>query len=140
MARYTLRIAPGIVARVLTGGVLWKRETRHVLRALAGGLVRGEWRMPEGFWDEYPATFHFDLRREARGMGFGTAMLRTFLDQMERRGVRGVHVQTMSANGPAQAVFSRLGFERFHESEARAFGGARREPTGSATWVKRLTS
>ncbi|MER6011911.1 GNAT family N-acetyltransferase [Streptomyces bluensis] len=58
----------------------------------------------------YPAHLHIDLLPEWQGRGHGRALMRTFLQALQERGVPAVHLAMATANTPARAFYGRLGF------------------------------
>ncbi|MEV5433665.1 GNAT family N-acetyltransferase [Streptomyces sp. NPDC052701] len=58
----------------------------------------------------YPAHLHIDLLPEWQGRGHGRRLVRTFLQALQDKGVRAVHLGMASANTPARAFYDRLGF------------------------------
>ncbi|MFI9587512.1 GNAT family N-acetyltransferase [Streptomyces sp. NPDC052236] len=62
----------------------------------------------------YPAHLHIDLLPAWQGRGHGRALMRTFLQALQDRGVPSVHLAMVTANVSARAFYDRLGF---HEIE-----------------------
>lgn len=58
----------------------------------------------------YPAHLHINTRADARGQGIGAALMTAYLDQLRAEGVKGVHLETSSANTIAAPWYRRLGF------------------------------
>ena len=56
---------------------------------------------------------------------------------MKRLGLPGVHVQTMSINGPAHAAFRRMGFRLMEQHPVPAFDRDGQAVEGQ-TWVREL--
>ncbi|MEU6253822.1 GNAT family N-acetyltransferase [Streptomyces sp. NPDC047043] len=63
---------------------------------------------------DYPAHLHIDLLPAWQGRGHGRALMRSFLQALQDRGVPAVHLSMVTANTPARAFYDRLGF---HEIE-----------------------
>ncbi len=59
----------------------------------------------------YPAHLHINTRAEYRGSGIGTALMQTYLDQLRREHIPGVHLQTSSENKIAVPWYEKLGFQ-----------------------------
>ena len=59
---------------------------------------------------EYPAHLHIDLLPELQGQGFGRALIRTLLAELNRRGVPGLYLTMSATNHGARAFYDRLGF------------------------------
>jgi ribosomal protein S18 acetylase RimI-like enzyme len=55
---------------------------------------------------------HINTRADRRGIGVGTALMKTYLDQLRHENVPGVHLETTSENRVAVAWYERLGFQR----------------------------
>jgi ribosomal protein S18 acetylase RimI-like enzyme len=62
----------------------------------------------------YPAHLHINTRADRRGNGVGSALMKTYLDQLRSENVPGVHLETTSENKIAVAWYERLGFQRLH--------------------------
>ncbi len=58
---------------------------------------------------QYPAHLHIDLLPETQGQGLGRRLIRTLFDELERRGVAGLHLGMDPANTGAAAFYERLG-------------------------------
>ncbi|MDQ0798058.1 GNAT family N-acetyltransferase [Streptomyces sp. B1I3] len=60
--------------------------------------------------DGYPAHLHIDLLPPWQRRGFGSELMRTFLNALREKGVPAVHLSMLTANTPARAFYDRLGF------------------------------
>jgi len=91
-------------------------------------LRHGDERAPgrERHAREYPAHLHIDLLPGLQGAGFGRRLIDTLLDELRRRGVRGLHLGMDPKNVGAAAFYERIGFERLSS------------PTGSLTYGIRI--
>lgn len=58
---------------------------------------------------EYPAHLHIDLLPETQGQGLGRQLIATLFAELERRGVRGLHLGMDPDNTGAAAFYERLG-------------------------------
>lgn len=58
---------------------------------------------------EYPAHLHIDLLPETQGQGLGRKLITTLFDELERRGVAGLHLGMDPDNTGAAAFYERLG-------------------------------
>ncbi|WP_431279595.1 GNAT family N-acetyltransferase [Leifsonia poae] len=96
---------------------------RHPLEAAATdderemiryGLSYGSRLVPE--LGEYPAHLHIDLLPELQGQGFGRALIRRLLAELEARGVPAVHLGVSGSNKSARAFYDRLGFHELPSS------------------------
>lgn len=77
---------------------------------------------------EYPAHLHIDLLPVVQGGGVGRRLIATLLDELRRRGVRGVHLGVDPQNVGAAAFYERLGFERLPSPEGSVRYGIRIAP------------
>lgn len=59
----------------------------------------------------YAAHLHIDLLPQAQGRGLGRKLLRTLGEELDHRGVPGVHLRVGEANVGAAAFYRRLGFD-----------------------------
>lgn len=57
----------------------------------------------------YPAHLHIDLLPETQGQGLGRRLIETLFAELERRGVRGLHLGMDPDNTGAAAFYERLG-------------------------------
>ena len=58
----------------------------------------------------YPSHIHIDLLEEARGHGIGRHLMQTIMEELARRGSRGIHLQVSPHNAAGQAFYRNLGF------------------------------
>lgn len=112
-----LRIYPKLFWRALTSGLFLKQKTFRFLAGVIAGLVKGEFHSPD-FAQEYPAIFHINVSRSARGHGVGKLLLTAYIDHLRKSGVSGVHLATMSDG--ARAFFERNGFKLLYTT-SRSF-------------------
>lgn len=103
------RIVPWALLRGVGRGVLFHADTWRLVRTglaawAKGGLSR------DGYFGDYPAHVHINVRREFRGQGLGGELLRSFLRQAEAAGVPGVHLATRADNASGMKFFEREGF------------------------------
>jgi ribosomal protein S18 acetylase RimI-like enzyme len=68
-------------------------------------------RVPYVDLSPYPAHLHINTRADRRGSGIGTALMKTYLDQLRNENVPGVHLETTSENKIAVSWYERLGFQ-----------------------------
>jgi GNAT superfamily N-acetyltransferase len=68
-------------------------------------------RVPYLDLSDYPAHLHINTRADLRGNGVGTALMKTYLDQLRAENVCGVHLETSSANSIAVPWYEKLGFQ-----------------------------
>jgi ribosomal protein S18 acetylase RimI-like enzyme len=112
----------GIAFRPGTAGFVWRAILDTARATIRGGHV------PTAFHDDrWPAHLHIDLLPPLRGRGVGSALMRTWLDELRRLGVPGCHLQTLAENQRAIAAFESAGFERRGEP---VLAPGLRTPTG----------
>jgi GNAT superfamily N-acetyltransferase len=95
--------------------VAWRAATlryRGILTRKSLGYLWRYWhvRIPYVDLSPYPAHLHINTRADKRGSGIGTALLKTYLDQLRNENVPGVHLETSSENKIAVLWYERLGF------------------------------
>ena len=96
--------------------VAWRAVTlryRGVFTRNSLGYIRryAQLRVPYLDLGLYPAHLHINTRAEYRGNGIGTALMQTYLDQLRREHIPGVHLQTSSENKIAVPWYEKLGFQ-----------------------------
>ncbi len=96
--------------------VAWRVVTlryRGVFTRKSLGYIWRYWqvRIPYIDLSPYPAHLHINTRADKRGSGSGTALMKTYLDQLRNENVPGVHLETSSANTIAAPWYERLGFQ-----------------------------
>jgi ribosomal protein S18 acetylase RimI-like enzyme len=110
MMKITTRAAAGAVSR----GALWRARTWRLLAAMVEtALLGGASSGPD--MDHYPAHFHINLRRGARGMGLGRRLVESFRHQVDPDRVAGIHVVTRGDNAAGRRFFEAMGFHLLHE-------------------------
>ena len=102
-------ILPAAFLRGLIRGVLWQREAWQL--AWAGWRTWQLTRQRRMTWRAaYPAHFHLNLRRDARGQGIGERLLEQFTEHARAARCPGLHAGVRSDNPSACRFFERLGF------------------------------
>ena len=135
--RYVTRRLPA-----LGFGLLWRRVRagqrvcRPALRGLIRAALRGDMHLSATIRRRYPATWHFNLRPEARGRGLGKALLTTFLARLGALGVPGIHVQNLSTSPAVSHINELFGLKLIHTGPTVAFAHLTREPVYIHTWVR----
>ena len=72
---------------------------------------------------DYPAHLHIDLLPETQGQGLGRRLIETLFGELERRGVRGLHLGMDPNNTGAAAFYERIGLTRLPaEPGAQSYG------------------
>lgn len=133
--RHLARLAPGILLHAATRFLLMRAAPRRAARAMLGSLLGRELAVPQKLRAQFPATFHFAMRPEARGHGLGALLLEDYLGGMRRAGVPGVHVQTMSTDEEASRFVQRAGFQLAASWPLTAFGHVDARPIDLHTWA-----
>lgn len=59
---------------------------------------------------DYPAHLHIDLTPRVQGKGLGRRLIEMFCDEMQQRGVGGVHLGVNPRNHRALAFYAHVGF------------------------------
>lgn len=73
-------------------------------------LVHAPERTPAALARTYPGHLHIDLLERVRGLGLGRTLIDELLEDLRRRGVRGVHLRVDEANANAIGFYAHLGF------------------------------
>ena len=60
---------------------------------------------------QYPAHLHIDILPEYQRKGHGTALIDAFLEVIESKGVKGVHLDMVRDNVTARAFYEKIGFQ-----------------------------
>lgn len=72
---------------------------------------------------DYPAHLHIDLLPRVQGLGLGRRLIERFCDEMQHRGVRGVHFGVHPLNHRALAFYAHVGFaELSHDGRSVLLG------------------
>ncbi len=130
------RIAPILTLKILWRGAPWRRGTRDFFWRIVRGVFAGHARLPD-VPGEFPAHFHVNLAKKARGQGLGGQLIERGLELLREAGARGVHLQTIKQNTRAVELFRRLGFEPIHESPAPTWP-EKVQPIIALTMTKKL--
>lgn len=115
-----LNILPRILQGVVVQGTIFRRKNLLFFWNYFLGFCRGEFLLPKGayrrarFDHAFPATFHLNVVEEYRGKGIGAALVERNLSYLRGKGIRGVHIGTMSEQ--AKDLFVKFGFEVLYRS------------------------
>jgi len=101
------KILAGLLARFVFSGAFLRLKNLRLIFNLVRSSFKGEFNMGEVSSD-YPATLHINLKKDFRGRGAGARLILAFQDYLVSKGVKGLHLATMSS--AAGAFFSRQGF------------------------------
>ena len=114
MARTTaVKVAPRVLEKVIEQGIIFRKKNLLFLWNYQLGFFRGEFFRPR-FDRDFPATFHLNVLEGSRGKGIGTGLVERNLSYLRGKGVRGVHIGTMSER--AKDLFVKLGFAVLYRS------------------------
>ncbi len=135
---YVPRLLPGVIARVVRGRLISRRESRRALVSFLRSALRGEMSLPPAAGRDCPATWHFNLLPAARRRGLGSAMLKLFIDRLRQVGCRGLHGQAISVNAAALAIYRRADMRMVRRSPLTAFAHAIARPLELHTYATPL--
>jgi ribosomal protein S18 acetylase RimI-like enzyme len=65
----------------------------------------------------YPAHLHIDLLPVLQGRGVGREMMGRLLEELQARGVAGVHLGVDARNQRAVGFYEHLGFDRLDDTD-----------------------
>lgn len=101
-------LAPRILQETVAGrmSLSWA-DIQLLLRHASNG---GGGSTNRAFFKKYPAHLHINLLPAAQGRGVGKLLIETFVDEMRRRGVQGIHLGTSNRNQGADGFFRAMGF------------------------------
>lgn len=71
----------------------------------------------------YPAHIHMNLLSRLRGQRVGTSLLKMWVDQARKAGVRGIHLGASVTNGGGIAFWSRSGFKEIRREPSVVWFG-----------------
>lgn len=109
---FLTKVLPSIFFKALRRGTPARPNARCLLGRMLVSFLKGEFSLLD-FSKDYPATFHINIDRDFRGQGLGRAMAARYCDFLADKGVRGVHVYTMSEK--AVGFFCAVGFTPLFE-------------------------
>jgi GNAT superfamily N-acetyltransferase len=101
------KILAGLLAKFVFSGAFLRLKNLRLIFNLALSFFRGEFNMEEVSSD-YPATLHINLKKDFRVKGAGARLISAFQEYLVSKGVKGLHLATMSS--AAGAFFRRQGF------------------------------
>jgi ribosomal protein S18 acetylase RimI-like enzyme len=135
--RASRRILPKVMACAIARGLLLHADAWRLLAAFAGTVFLGGFPHPIDL-TRYWAHFHINLRRDFRGGGLGRQLVDAFVQQVERAGVRGIHVVARGDNAAGRRFFEKVGFRLLFEKPLILPAGAwfRRASTAVYAWSR----
>ena len=101
------KIVLPVLFKALVTGAFLRKKNRLLLGQVIPFASSGGFGMPD-FDREYPATLHINVLNGYRKLGAGSALMRAYLGLLSSKGVRGVHMATMS--NMAGEFFAKNGF------------------------------
>lgn len=103
------RLVPQIVIKSILRGVLLRQDTWGLFRAAikTGRLSGFKRHIPLG---KYPAHLHVNIQKGFRSENIGRHLVERFIEQLEVRGLRGIHLAVRQDNVRARKFFEHLGF------------------------------
>ncbi len=109
-----------LLLRVARGRYGWNADTRRFVRR-ALRLERGPEerlldKLPSRLYLDYPAHLHMNVDAPVRGRGIGRRLFEVYVENLQARGVPGVHLFCGSAATP---FYQRLGFHELARVEFR---------------------
>lgn len=86
-------------------------RTRALVSEIHAGVV-----VEEPYYEDYPAHLHIDLLKPVQSSGHGSSLMETFLAELRRRAVPGVHLGVGKSNSRATAWYPKFGFKAIKET------------------------
>jgi GNAT superfamily N-acetyltransferase len=100
------KIFPHLLIELLRSGILFSKKNWKLFAGLLKAALSGEFNDPE--FIDYPAILHINLKASARGTGVGSELISVLIEDLQRRGVKGIRLATMSIE--AANFFQKNGF------------------------------
>lgn len=130
------KVVPAAVFGAIRRGALWRAETWRLLAAFARTALAGG--RPKVDLNEYPAHLHINLRQGFRGCGLGRKLVEQFRWQVQKQGIRGIHLVAWGENDQGRRFFEAMGFRLLRQQplvlpEGRGF---KRTSTVIYGWTK----
>lgn len=94
--KFMMFVLPVMLWRALTGPV-WRNKTWRLILAFFQGMAQGDFHYPDDMPD-YPAILHINIDKEHRRQNIGTRLITEGEVLLKAKGVKGVHLSTMSVN------------------------------------------
>jgi GNAT superfamily N-acetyltransferase len=117
--RWSRMIFPGLIFSIFTGKYRLGSRTWHYVFNLLESASRREYHAVD--LDAYPAHLHINLEAKWRGQGLGRKLIETYLEQLRRLSVPGVHLMTTSQNSAACRLYEHIGFQLLDAKTTRAW-------------------
>jgi GNAT superfamily N-acetyltransferase len=131
------KILAGLLARFVFSGAFLRPKNLQLAFNFARSFFKGEFNMKEVSSD-YPATLHINLKKDFRGKGAGARLISAFQEYLVSKGVKGLHLATMSS--AAGEFFRRQGFSFLSEHSRSYFRHLLTQDIKVCIYVKKLGS
>lgn len=115
---FKAKIALPLFFKALRSGVFLKIKNLVFISACLLDWLKDGIKTPN-FNQEYPATFHINIKNGFRGQNIGERLIHAYLDYLKSRGIGGVHLATMSDR--AANFFSHQGFKQLYKGKRSYF-------------------
>lgn len=135
---FSRRLVPDALWGALTGRYRLGRKTWRFVSGLFQEALRGFF--PEVDLQAFPAHLHINVDACWRGRGVGHHLLITYLDQLRREGIPGVHLETTSQNGIACHLYEKLGFQIASSHPTQLWKAWFDQPVENRVYTLRLES
>jgi len=112
------KIALRLFWRAIRSGVFLKKKNIAFIFSCLKALFKGNLSTPD-FTEDYPATFHINLKKEFRGQNIGSDLVSVYLNYLKEKMVSGVHLATISKFGAG--FFSKQSFRLLYEGKRLYF-------------------
>jgi len=67
---------------------------------------------------EYPSALHINIIDRYRGRGLGFALMKKLLEELKKRGIKGLQLNTTSENKSAIALYRKLSFKEYRSKKS----------------------
>lgn len=134
-ATFKKKILAGLMARYIFSGACLRPKNLRLIFNFSRSFFKGEFNMEE-ISSDYPAILHINLKKDFRGKGAGARLISAFQEYLVSKGVKGLHLATMSS--AAGEFFSRQGFSFFTERSRSYFSHLLTQNIKVYIYVKKL--
>lgn len=101
-----------LLAKAVWRGAIFSFRNWRFVGCFIASLLLGEFSTPD-LSRKYPATLHINIEKAFRAKDTGSRLMQAYFDLLQKEGVRGVHMGTMSAG--AGAFFEKHGFREIYK-------------------------
>jgi GNAT superfamily N-acetyltransferase len=106
------KILAGLLGKFIFSGAIFRRKNLRAIFSFFLSFLKGEFNMAE-VRISYPAVLHINLKKEFRGQGVGERLILAFEEHLRSKGVRGVHLATVSEQ--SSVFFRKQGFSLLYQ-------------------------